>query len=106
MKIKKRRGESTQPCLSPISRLNHLVSFSLITTQLRTPSYLNFKSRQCRRFLKQLRKKKRQQLSENRKGRYQGEKFDARVCKYCNNVEDEEHFLLDCELYKDIRADH
>ena len=28
-----------------------------------------------------------------------------RVCSWCNEVEDEKHFLLDCELYEDIRND-
>ena len=37
-------------------------------------------------------------------GRYEDEKVEDRLCLWCNKVEDEEHFLLDCELYADIRA--
>lgn len=38
-------------------------------------------------------------------GRYIGEPAEQRICKFCqtNNVEDERHFLLYCNLYDDIR---
>ena len=29
--------------------------------------------------------------------------FENRKCKFCNNLEDEYHFVLQCELYKEIR---
>ena len=29
--------------------------------------------------------------------------FDQRKCIYCNNIEDEFHFLFECCLYTDIR---
>ena len=44
---------------------------------------------------------------EIEKGRFAKPKvpLEQRVCKYCNssNVEDEKHFLIDCDLYTDIR---
>ena len=38
-------------------------------------------------------------------GRYIGEPVDQRICKHCslNAVEDEKHFMLDCEQYNAIR---
>jgi len=78
-----------------------LRTYKRIKRKLRFAPYLNFKSRQCRRFLTQLRSGS--NFLRIEKGRYQGEEIEERVCKYCNKVEDEEHFLLDCELYKDIR---
>ena len=32
--------------------------------------------------------------------------LDQRKCRICNIVEDEFHFLLECELYKQIRKKH
>ena len=36
-------------------------------------------------------------------GRYEKEAIEERLCGLCNVVEDERHFLLDCELYENIR---
>lgn len=40
-------------------------------------------------------------------GRYQDIPLESRICRVCNRneVEDEEHFLLDCPLYLDLRKD-
>lgn len=40
-------------------------------------------------------------------GRYVGEPVEQRLCRFCalNAVEDERHFLLECELYNQIRID-
>jgi hypothetical protein len=40
-------------------------------------------------------------------GRYNKTPLAERTCVYCKsgNVEDEKHFLLECELYEDIRYD-
>lgn len=39
-------------------------------------------------------------------GRYVKERVEERLCVFCESkqVEDEEHFMLDCEAYKDLRA--
>ena len=30
---------------------------------------------------------------------------EERICKTCNKIEDEIHFLVDCDKYKDDRMD-
>ena len=39
-------------------------------------------------------------------GRYIGEPVEDRLCRFCtlNVVEDERHFMLECELYNQIRV--
>jgi hypothetical protein len=39
-------------------------------------------------------------------GRYVKERVEERLCVFCESkqVEDEEHFMLDCEVYKELRA--
>ena len=41
------------------------------------------------------------------RGRWQGKKLQDRVCDVCltNQVEDEQHFLLDCPVSQSIRDD-
>ena len=37
-------------------------------------------------------------------GRYEKEKPEERLCLWCSNaIEDEKHFLLECNLYRSIR---
>ena len=39
------------------------------------------------------------------KGRHMGLKPEERMCPFCPNaIEDEMHFLLDCQMYREIRA--
>ena len=42
----------------------------------------------------------------NEMGRRTGKVRERRVCVFENGVEDEEHFLIRCQLYYDIRRDH
>src|SRR4051812_33801983 len=78
-----------------------LRTYKRIKRKLCFAPYLTFKSRQCRRFLTQLRSGS--NFLRIEKSRYEGEALEERIFMYCNKVEDEEHFLLDCELYKEIR---
>ena len=43
---------------------------------------------------------------EIEKGRHKGKLRSERICKACHNgqVEDEEHFLLSCNIYNDLRT--
>ena len=38
-------------------------------------------------------------------GRFIGEKFESRICVNCDSdcIEDETHFVFDCQLYQDLR---
>ena len=36
-------------------------------------------------------------------GRYIGQPLDERLCKFCS-IENESHFLLECQHYNDIRS--
>ena len=38
-------------------------------------------------------------------GRFQNERIEERLCVFCeqNKTEDEIHFLLDCDMYKNVR---
>ena len=38
-------------------------------------------------------------------GRYENLSVDERKCPFCNNTEDEGHFLFTCHLYEDIRLE-
>ena len=40
-------------------------------------------------------------------GRYRKEKVEERVCELCGSkkIEDEGHFMLECELYNDLREE-
>jgi hypothetical protein len=38
-------------------------------------------------------------------GRYEGLPIADRVCPFCDNVESEEHVLLECNMYNDLRAE-
>ena len=31
---------------------------------------------------------------------------EQRMCHFCNSVEDESHFLIDCQMYNDSRRDY
>ena len=64
--------------------------------------YLDFESRGARCVMSRLRSGTNFLRVET--GRYEDEKVEDRLCLWCNKVEDEEHFLIDCELYEDIRA--
>jgi hypothetical protein len=38
------------------------------------------------------------------KGRYENEAVEDRVCYWCNEVEDERHFLVECDLFNEVRG--
>ena len=40
------------------------------------------------------------------RGRWKGEKPEERVCQVCmrNQIEDEQHFLLECKMYESVRV--
>ena len=37
------------------------------------------------------------------RGRYTGTNIDERLCKHCNVIEDDTHFLFECKKYETIR---
>ena len=38
-------------------------------------------------------------------GRFENKPLEERKCSFCDNVESEQHVLLDCCIYEDLRAD-
>ena len=36
-------------------------------------------------------------------GRWTGTPLNERKCFYCNNIEDEYHFIIECDFYRDLR---
>ena len=41
---------------------------------------------------------------EIERGRHAHKPIHTRICKYCNLIEDEQHFLVDCSIYTPERA--
>ena len=37
-------------------------------------------------------------------GRYEGLSIEERICPFCSDIEDENHVLLDCRVYNDLRT--
>ena len=64
--------------------------------------YLRFKNRLARYLITRLRSGTNFLRVET--GRYEEEAVEERLCRLCDEVEDEKHFLLDCELYANIRG--
>ena len=71
-------------------------------SNLQREGYLKFKSRLARVTIARLRSGSNFLRIET--GRHDGEELEDRVCRWCRKVEDEAHFLLECDLYRDIRA--
>ena len=64
--------------------------------------YLNFDSRHARILLTRLRSGTNSLRIE--RGRYENEAVEDRLCHWCSKVEDERHFLVECDLHRDVRG--
>ena len=74
--------------------------YNIVKSKLEIESYLNFEV--CNRYGRKLLTQLRGGMSDLRveKGRWEGEKLEKRLCRLCfRGVEDERHFLLECEVY-------
>jgi hypothetical protein len=87
-----------------VANIPKLRTYRLFKTEFSQELYVNLNlKRQERSLLAQLRCGILPLRVET--GRYVGEPLEQRLCRMCNSgsVEDEVHFVLNCELYKDIR---
>src|SRR5690606_37517769 len=79
-----------------------LRTYRAIKSKLRMEPYLNYKNRLARYLTTRLRSGTNFLRVET--GRYEQESVEERLCGLCNMIEDEKQFLLDCELYDNIRG--
>ena len=84
-----------------MGRKSKLRTYRTVKDKLRFEPYLNFDSRHARILLTRLRSGTNSLRIE--RGRYENEAVEERICHWCSKVEDERHFLVDCDLYKDVR---
>ena len=75
-----------------------LRTYKTIKSMLKMAPYLKYKNR-----LAPARLRSGTNFLRVETGRYEKEAIEERLCGLCN-VEDERHFLLDCELYENIRG--
>ena len=79
-----------------------LRTYVTIKDKLQLEPYLHFKNRLARISLARLRGGTSFLRIET--GRYEKEKPEERLCMWCKSaIEDEKHFLLECDLYRGIR---
>ena len=72
--------------------------------KLALENYLNSENEKGRREMARIRSGTNELRIET--GRYDREREEERRCWFgCNAVEDEEHFLMDCVLYEDLRRE-
>ena len=87
-----------------IKTKSKLRTYRKVKTKLEFEKYLESDDKQGRRFMAKLRSGTNSLRIET--GRRQGLKSSDRLCWFgCGVTEDEEHFLLDCYLYDDIRKE-
>ena len=86
-----------------MGRKSKLRTYRTVKNKLVFEPYLNFISRRTRILLTRLRSGT--NFLRIEKGRYENEAVEDRVCYWCDKVEDERHFLIECDLYNDVR-DH
>jgi hypothetical protein len=79
-----------------------LRTYRTIKSKLRMEPYLGYKNRLARYLTTRLRSGTNFLRVET--GRYEQESVEERLCGLCNMIEDEKHFLLDCDLYDNIRG--
>lgn len=84
-----------------MKRKTKLRTYVRIKNKLRFESYLKFRSRKARIELSRLRSGSNSLRIET--GRHKREPVDQRLCKWCDVVEDEEHFLIECDLTSGVR---
>ena len=85
-----------------MKRKAKLRTYVTIKDKLQAEPYLHFKNRLARISLARLRGGTSFLRIET--GRYEKEKPEERLCLWCSNaIEDEKHFLLECNLYRSIR---
>jgi hypothetical protein len=84
-----------------MNRKTKLRTYVRIKDKLRFENYLKFRNRKARVELARLRSGANSLRIET--GRHTREPVEQRLCKYCGVVEDEEHFLMDCDLMSEIR---
>ena len=82
-----------------MGRKSKLRTYRIVKDKLRFEPYLNFDSRHARILLTRLRSGTRIES-----GRYENEAVEDRLWHWCNKVEGERHFLVECDLYKDARG--
>ena len=80
--------------------------YNKIKTHISQETYLYLKNSKHRQCIAKLRTSAHCLAIET--GRYQNQKPEERICKFCNlgDKEDETHFLLKCPLYNNIRNQH
>ena len=79
-----------------------LRTYRTVKSKLKMEPYLKYKNRLARYLTTRLRSGTNFLRVET--GRYEKGAIEERLCGLCNVVEDERHFLLDCELYENIRG--
>ena len=80
-----------------------LRTYRLVKKRLAYEPYLDFTNKRTRNLLTRLRSGT--NFLRIEKGRYDKEAVEDRLCYLCKKVEDEKHFLLECDLYREVRAD-
>jgi len=79
-----------------MGRKSKLRTYRTVKDKLVFEPYLNFDSRRTRILLTRLRSGT--NFLRIEKGRYENEAVEDRVCYWCDKVEDERHFLMECDL--------
>ena len=85
-----------------MGRKSKLRTYRTVKDKLVFEPYLNVDSRHARILLTRLRSSTNSLRTE--RGRYKNEAVEDKLCHWCNKVEDERHFLVGCDLYKDVRG--
>src|SRR5688572_22659934 len=75
--------------------------YTAVKKKLEVEPYLKFKSRLARASIARLRGGSNFLRIET--GRYEKVDREERTCPWCEEIEDERHFLLECDLYNGIR---
>ena len=74
-----------------------LRTYSKFKSDFRIEPYLYFKDSRHGKALSRLRASSHH--LEIERGRHAHKPIHTRICKYCNLIEDEQHFLVDCSIY-------
>ena len=87
-----------------VESMDKLRTYRTIKTELRSEEYLKIDDEEGRKQMARIRSGTNDLIIET--GRHEGLDRDVRKCWFgCDEVEDEEHFLMKCKMYDDLRSE-